>query len=38
MGPVWASPGFSKLSMVEKGKTITIELEEDEEDLQDLIA
>lgn len=38
MGPVWASPQFNKLSMAEKGKAITTELEEEEENLQALIA
>lgn len=33
MGPVQVSPRFSKLSVAEKGKEITTELEEDEEDL-----
>lgn len=33
----WASPQFNKLSIVENGKAITMELEEDEEDLQALI-
>lgn len=37
MGPVRVSPRFSKLSVAEKGKAITTELEEDEEDLQGLI-
>lgn len=38
MGPVWVSPRFNKLLVAEKGKEITIELDEDEEDLQALIA
>jgi len=37
MGPVRVSPRFSKLSMAEKGKEITTEPIEDEEDLQALI-
>lgn len=40
MGPVRVSPRnprFGKLSMVEKGKVITIETKEEEEDLQALI-
>lgn len=38
MGLVRASLWLSKLSMVEKGKAITTKLEEEEEDLQALIA
>ena len=38
MGIVWASPRFSKVSVVEKGKEITTKIDEDEEDLQALIA
>lgn len=40
MGPIHVSPRnpwFHKLSMVEKGKSITIETEEEEEDFQALI-
>lgn len=40
MGPVQVSPWnprFNKLLMVEKGKDVTTETEEDEEDLQVLI-
>lgn len=38
MGLVSVSPRFSKLSVAEKGKEITMELKEDEEDLKALIA
>jgi len=37
MGLVWVSPRFSKLSTTEKGKVVTTETEEEEEDLQALI-
>lgn len=41
MGPVHMSsrnPWHSKLSMEEKGKAVTIEIDEEEEDFQTLIA
>jgi len=38
MGPIQVSPRFNKLPVEEKGQATTIEINEDEEDLQDLIA
>lgn len=37
MGPIKISPRFNKLSGAEKGKAITTDPEEDDEDLQALI-